>query len=147
MKGSTRGFTLIELLVVVAIIGILSSVVLASANYARNRGKYARVKTDIKLLINDTTMAQGNTGKTMIGITGNGCSDCNGCRSGDLRNISSSSGCYTSWVSALTNITTAAGQEFTNASQLTRDPWGSPYCLDENEREGGPRTVSLRLEE
>jgi hypothetical protein len=83
-------------------------------------------------------MAQGNTGKTMIGITGNGCSDCNGCRSGDLRNISSSSGCYTSWVSALTNITTAAGQEFTNASQLTRDPWGSPYCLDENEREGGP---------
>lgn len=49
MKGQ-KGFTLIELLVVVAIIGILSSVVLASLNSARQKGRDARRASDLKQL-------------------------------------------------------------------------------------------------
>ncbi len=40
-KGFTKGFTLIELMVVISIIGMLSSVVLASLNKARDKGKIA----------------------------------------------------------------------------------------------------------
>src|SRR3954469_19188466 len=45
-----RGFTLIELLVVIAIIGVLASIVLASLDSSRKKGRDARRLADVKQL-------------------------------------------------------------------------------------------------
>lgn len=46
-RNYKKGFTLIELLVVIAIIGILSAVVLASLNTARQRGADASIRQNL----------------------------------------------------------------------------------------------------
>ncbi|NCU28442.1 MAG: type II secretion system protein, partial [Candidatus Moranbacteria bacterium] len=57
-KNTNKAFTLIELLVVVAIIGILSTVVIASLNGAREKGKIATIKSTLKQLYNQASLNQ-----------------------------------------------------------------------------------------
>lgn len=70
MKKYTKGFTLIELLVVIAIIGILASVVLVSLNSARNKGKDARVISDVQQI--RTALESGYAGSSWPDIKNDG---------------------------------------------------------------------------
>jgi len=136
------GFTLIELLVVISIIGLLSSIVLASLNSARIKARYAKAQAELSQFIKAAIIAQGESGKRLRDITGSGCSDCV-CRDRNIRNIPESDSCYTQWVNALTTIQNATAGTVSGIDRMTRDPWGSPYGLDENERESGPSDCRL----
>lgn len=65
-----KAFTLIELLVVIAIIAILSSVVLASLNTARIKGRDARRVTDLKQLQSALEFYYDKNGTYPIGGVG-----------------------------------------------------------------------------
>jgi len=132
-----RGFTLIELLVVIAIIGVLSSVVLIAVQTARNKAMTVGAQADMKKIAEAIVMAQGVTGKVLLNITGSGCSSCSGCRDG-LSHISDAGTCYTRWSTSMNAINTASENYLgSTVTGLLRDPWGSPYSLDENEKEAG----------
>lgn len=69
-KTTKRGFTLIELLVVIAIIGILSAVVLASLNAARERARDASRVSDVRELTKLLNLETGTSEQTLEGCTG-----------------------------------------------------------------------------
>lgn len=126
-----RGFTLIELLVVVAIIGILASVVLASLSSARTRARNVKVTADLRGIITKIELKRDEVNDVLRVITGSNytAGGAGGaCTAVDLRGISDSSTCGV-WLN-----TQFQKIGFTS---VPRDPWNSPYLMDENELEGG----------
>lgn len=73
MMRHDRGFTLIELLVVIAVIGLLSSVILASLNNARKKGRDTRRIEDLRQLANEIAILDtGGSATAFVGCTGAG---------------------------------------------------------------------------
>lgn len=116
------GFTLIELLVVIAIIGILASVVLASLNSAREKGRIAAAQAEINGIRKAFELLYSDAG-----VYPNGAIDF--CRSSPPGNnevdlsqnsaglVANGSG-WSGW----------GGPYITDAI----DPWGTPYYFDED---------------
>lgn len=77
-KNKVKGFTLIELLVVISIIGLLSSVVLASLNSARVKARDAKRQSDMQQILtalnlyHDTYGCIPNVTGSTCGVAGGG---------------------------------------------------------------------------
>lgn len=133
---SNSGFTIIELLVVISIIGILSTLIVVATSSGREKARVSEAQSDIRLLRSAIMVAQQEAGSPLVTITADGCSEC-ACRTGlDMRNTNGT--CFTNWQDSLVRIQNATNGVVPRLSDYLRDPWGSPYALDENEREIGP---------
>jgi len=96
-----KGFTLIELLVVISIIGLLSSIVLARLNVARENANIAKTQTEIRTLYQ--ALISYNLDNDSWPVT------CN--------NINTTSGWNASWSDIY-------------FSEIGEDPWGTAYFFD-----------------
>lgn len=128
-----RAFTLVELLVVIAIIGLLSTIAVVSLQRAKDSSKITKATADLRQLSTIIQTARDLTNSTLLTIDGSNCSYCFYCPSGDLRNVAESSTCATNMLAQFNEIYTAAGMP--TRTTVLRDPWGSPYQMDENEGE------------
>jgi len=125
-------------MVVIAIIGILSGIGIVNFSGSITRAQEAEVTSYLKELKDTIRIAQIDTGLYLGEITGDYCTVCGVCTGGiDLRNIDTTHACYVDAQDSITKIEEATRGVVTNLADNIRDPWGSPYLMDENEYEPG----------
>jgi len=104
-------------------------------------GAYEGSQSDMQEFYDAVLLARQETGLTLLQITGDAWTR-SSCQNRDLRNIPDTDACYINWILSRDRIDSAAGPTV-DLSTMDRDTWGSPYLLDENEREFGSTDCRL----
>jgi len=123
-KNRSRGFTLIELLVVIAIIGILSAVVLASLNTARDKGNDAAIQSNLGAIATQAEIYYSDTNNTYGSVVAN-------CTTGIFAQATIQKAIVATDVSNGTGVIIcgAKATEYAIASQLVADST-KYWCID-----------------
>lgn len=129
-----KGFTLIELLVVIAIIGVLSAIVLASLNTARDKATASAATQELRQIANATLMLEVDTGRAPFG-----------CPVGLAIDLSDNEGPVSDPNAGFSQAPGASGNRVDPDCawlpgevaewngpyiQAASDPWGRPYIVD-----------------
>jgi prepilin-type N-terminal cleavage/methylation domain-containing protein len=149
-----RGFTLIELLVVIAIIGILSAVVLASLNSARDKGSDAAAVADFDGVRSQAQIFSNANSNSYLGVCD--VNPVNNVKSVYDQLVAARNAIATSGTAALNNVLGTTGAANTVTCHDTADAWateiplrlpmgneGHFYCIDSTGYAGTSTTFSL----
>lgn len=97
-------------------------------------GERAEAQKELSILAALAREVKTVAGKPLFEITGENCTSC-GCEGRDLRTVPEGDVCRRKWDSARERLGRAVGASPKTLARLARDPWGSPYLLNENEAE------------
>lgn len=140
-----KGFTLVELLVVISIISILSSVVVAATQQARERGNEAKARADIREITRAIIIAQGERGLPLVQIAPNANFTYVNC-GWNIGTSPTGDACFARVDSAFTSIENATNGIVPPGRLPRRDPWGIPYQVDANFGESMARACTVGTE-
>ncbi|MNR19415.1 Type II secretion system protein G precursor [compost metagenome] len=137
MRHRQTGFTIVELLIVIVIIGILAAITVVAYNGIQQRAQNTKIDSDLATFSKAIQAARYNSGEQALRFITNSTGTAGTCMSKpagtDLATLNQSTDtCWTSYRASLQAISTASNINITNLV----DPWGRPYVLDENEKEG-----------
>lgn len=131
------GFTIVELLIVIVIIGILAAITVVAYNGIQQRSQTAKINSDLAMFSKAIKAARINSGELATRYITNSTGTAGTCMSKpagtDLATLDKTTdSCWINYRAALQAITNASNINVTGLL----DPWGRPYVLDENEKEG-----------
>ncbi|QAZ68327.1 hypothetical protein [Solidesulfovibrio carbinolicus] len=125
-------------------VGLLSASLLLGDTLAKKRRDFAAMvallherteaQNALDALADLALAAKKTTGQPLFEITGENCTSC-GCEGRDLRLVPQGDVCRRQWEAARERLGAAAKASPRSLARLARDPWGSPYLLNENEGE------------
>lgn len=141
-NGKKKSVTVLELIVVFIVIGLLMTIFTLVLNDTKERARHSAAFSEMSSIHLAIEAARSATGRTLVEIIGNNLHS-NVCRIDDsllqpkrinLRGVKSDHPCFVLQLNNLKRINEASGNmlnAFLGNPSGIRDPWGSPYVIDE----------------
>lgn len=125
-----------ELLIVIVVIAILAAIVIVAYNGVQDRARNSKISNDLAQFDKAIRAARVNSNEQALRYITNSVGTSNNCvytdATTDLADKTAAASCWSAYQNTLNAISIASGM---NIRTLV-DPWGRPYFLDENEKEG-----------